>query len=286
MKQTTEQRPSRTFVLATAGFIIIALAVGVCRSIVLLQQYNQHPKTPIRTSLPKISVEEPIPAQKPVEANFDQKLTVEAVKLTIPDAVIPPVENGLAPVISRLPTNQNVVFLGIDDGANKESFELEMMKQNHVKASLFLSDLFIHNNPTFFQAFTQNGSVIENHSVSHVNLTTLTYEQQKQEICGESDIQYEQFGRRPTLFRPPGGDYNSDTQRAAADCGMKAVVLWAAKANGGSMQYQTGDALRPGDIVLMHFRPEFKNDMNAFLAAEKAANLRTELLEDWLPAAN
>lgn len=85
-------------------------------------------------------------------------------------------------------------------------------------------------------------------------------------------------------MRPPGGNYNKDTPRAAAACGMKAVVQWIAKANGGSMQYQIGHGLRAGDIVLMHFRPEFKSDMQAFLDAEKAAGLHTELLEDWLPA--
>jgi len=69
-------------------------------------------------------------------------------------------------------------------------------------------------------------------------------------------------------------------RQAAYDCGMKAVVTWIAKANGGSMQYQIGDKLRAGDIVLMHFRPEFKSDLQAFVDAEKAAGLHTELLED------
>jgi hypothetical protein len=64
---------------------------------------------------------------------------------------------------------------------------------------------------------------------------------------------------------------------------MKAIVTWVAKANGGSMQYQTGVRLHPGDIVLMHFRPEFKDDMNAFIEAQQASGLRTDLLENWLP---
>ena len=48
------------------------------------------------------------------------------------------------------------------------------------------------------------------------------------------------------------------------------------------MQYQVGHSLRAGDIVLMHFRPEFAKDMKAFVDAETAAGLHTELLEDWL----
>lgn len=203
----------------------------------------------------------------------------------IQDVSVPPVINGLAPLIINIPTTQKVVFLGIDDGAYKQPFEISLLRQNHVKASLFLSNLFIKDKPDFFTGFIPNGSLIENHSVNHRMLSRLTYAEQKREICDEADLQQQQFGRRPILFRPPGGDYNQNTQRAAAACGMKAVVLWISKANGGSMQYQVGSKLQPGDIVLMHFRPEFAKDFQAFVEAEKAAGLHTELLEDWLPAA-
>src|SRR5260221_13301342 len=64
-------------------------------------------------------------------------------------------------VISRLETKEPVVFLGIDDGGNKEAFELQMMKDNGIKASLFLADLFIRNNPAFFKDFICEGSLIE-----------------------------------------------------------------------------------------------------------------------------
>jgi len=198
------------------------------------------------------------------------------------DVTIPPIQNGFAPVISNLNTKEPVVFLGIDDGANKQSFELQLMKNNNIKASLFLANRFISDNPSFFKDFMSEGSQIEDHTMDHKLLPALTYNQQKQEICDEADLFTKEYGRRPILFRPPGGSYNQDTQKAAADCGMKAVVIWVAKANGGSMQYQVGHSLRPGDIVLMHFRPEFQKDMQAFISAEKAAGLHTELLEDWL----
>ena len=203
---------------------------------------------------------------------------------SLPDYTIPPVTNGVAPVISRIPTHRSVVFLGIDDGGTKQVSELTMMKDNNVKASLFLADIFIHDNPLFFKSFIDEGSLIEDHSVSHnTSMSKLSYDAQVKEICGQADNELALYGRRPILFRPPGGDYNHDTQRAAATCGMKAVVQWIAKANGGSMQYQVGNKLKPGDIVLMHFRPEFKSDMQAFLDAQNSAGLHTELLEDWLP---
>lgn len=199
-----------------------------------------------------------------------------------PDVYIPKITNGLAPAIRRLDTKQKVVFLGIDDGAYKNPKVIEIMKKNKIRSSMFLADRFINDNRDFFKDLIPLGSKIENHTLNHKLLSQLPYEEQKTEICGMADLEEKVYGRRPVLFRPPGGDYNTDTQRAAADCGMKAVVLWIAKANGGSMQYQGDKKLHPGDIVLMHFRPEFEQDMQAFVDAQNAAGLKTVLLDRWI----
>ena len=221
-------------------------------------------------------VRSPAPINNPTADSYVQPQELP------PDYTIPPITNGFAPLLTTIPTKQSVVFLGIDDGQVKLPIDLPIMQHYHIKASLYLANHLIEDNPNYFKKFVTAGSFVENHSVSHIQLSKLSYNQQRKEICDEADLQAQQFGRRPVLFRPPYGDYNRDTQRAAADCGMKAVVLWIAKANGGSMQYQIGDHLRPGDIVLMHFRSEFAQDLQAFADAEKAAGLHTVLLEDWL----
>lgn len=218
----------------------------------------------------------PVVIQEPVKSKADTVLA--------PDYSMPPIANGLAPVVYKLPTEQKVVFLGIDDGAFKDQTVVDIMTENNIKASLFLSQNTISNNPDFFKKLVDLGSVVENHTIRHGTKmsTDETYDQQKAEICGMSDYVELHYGRRPTLFRPPGGAYSDSLRQAAADCGMKAVVTWVAKANGGSMQYQIGDKLRPGDIVLMHFRPEFAQDMKAFVDAMNTSGLHTALLEDAL----
>ncbi|HSW77492.1 MAG TPA: polysaccharide deacetylase family protein [Candidatus Chromulinivoraceae bacterium] len=260
-------RRKRHVFLFVAGLVVIVAIASV-----LWPMFN-HSGTPPVTNVPQKQVQ-------PVQP----KQVVSTPVPVVHDVLIPPVVNGYAPVISRIDTKEPVVFLGIDDGANKQAFELQMMKDNNIKASLFLADSFIHSNPGFFKDFMGEGSLIEDHTVDHKDLALMSYESQKQEICDQADKELQYYGRRPIIMRPPGGNYNKDTPRAAAACGMKAVVQWIAKANGGSMQYQIGHGLRAGDIVLMHFRPEFKSDMQSFLDAEKAAGLHTELLEDWLPS--
>jgi peptidoglycan/xylan/chitin deacetylase (PgdA/CDA1 family) len=188
----------------------------------------------------------------------------------------------LAPVVARVNTAEPVVFLTIDDGAYRAPFELPALQLHGIKATLFLVNSVVHRSVPFFQAFVAAGNPVENHTLSHRDLSQLSYAEQVNEICGEADLQQQQFGVRPTLFRPPYGAYNDDTRRAAAACGMRAVVTWVAQIVDGKVQYQLATHLRPGDIVLMHFRPEFRADLDAFVTAMHAAGLRTELLENWL----
>lgn len=218
---------------------------------------------------------------KPLSArNIPVKTTPEPK----PDYQIPPVEAGMAPLVYKLPTSQNIVFLGIDDGVYKDQSIVDLMYQHNIKASLFLSKGSMGKNPEFFKQLIEQGSYIENHTISHdVNMTrTKNYEQQKFEICSMADYELVNYGRRPKLFRPPGGDYSDTMLRAAADCGMRAVVTWVAEAKGGVMYYQDDNKLHPGDIVLMHFRPEFKADLEAFIGAMNASGLHTALMEDAL----
>ena len=210
-------------------------------------------------------------------AKTDQAVTnqVSKKKLIIP-------KSDLAPVYYKINTAENVVFLGMDDGLVKNNDAIVYMRDNNIKATLFLNDPTIVSNYDYFNKLIANGSMIENHTVNHPNLTKMTYDQQKKEICAASDRAEKIFGKRPTLFRPPYGAYNDDTRRAVVSCGMNAIIHWHAKADGGKMQYQDGNKLLPGDIVLMHFRPKIMDDLKAFQKARTDAGLEVVLLEDWL----
>ncbi|MFZ1812551.1 MAG: polysaccharide deacetylase family protein [Candidatus Saccharimonadales bacterium] len=276
----------RTFTVVLCALIIAGLA-GVAGWYISTTQYtamlsssdNRHQKTLSDLTLQLNQVgEHEVEVQtqlKQLKQEYEHHATVSMS--------IPPITNGLAPVISRISTTEPVVFLGIDDGSYKDQKVIDLLKANNIKATLFLSDLFIHNNPDFFKQIIAQGSLIENHTLSHdTKMSTKSFEYQTAEICGMSTTIEHDYGRKPYLFRPPGGAYTATTQQAAASCGMRAIVNWIAKANGGSMQYQIGHELRPGDIVLMHFRPEFADDLAAFVKARDAAGLHTELLEDWI----
>src|SRR6266550_554376 len=125
-----------------------------------------------------------------------------AEPIFIPDYQLPSAQSGFAPVIYRVPTFQPVVFLTIDDCVFRHPEALALLKENHIKATLFLVNDIIAADPGYFANLAQGtGSVIENHTVDHKLLTHLNYDQQKQEICGNAEGFAKQFGKRPRLFR-------------------------------------------------------------------------------------
>ncbi|MET4924640.1 polysaccharide deacetylase family protein [Streptomyces sp. PSRA5] len=161
----------------------------------------------------------------------------------------------LPPVFTTVPTKEKIVFLTIDDGAEKDPELLRMMDELKIPYSAFLSDYVISDNYAYFKKMQARGVSLHNHTLTHPYLPGLSYEEQKREICGQQDKIRKQYGKRPELFRPPYGNYNAGTLRAAKSCGVKAVPLWSSEAFPDHMEWREWDRdLHPGDIVLTHFR--------------------------------
>ncbi|MER7758833.1 polysaccharide deacetylase family protein [Streptomyces sp. NPDC097619] len=162
---------------------------------------------------------------------------------------------GLPPVFTTVPTKDKVVFLTIDDGAEKDPEFLRMMQELQIPYTAFLSDYLVRHDYPYFKKMQDAGVTLNNHTLNHRYLPALSYEKQRQEICGMQDTIQKQFGKRPTVFRPPYGNYNEDTLRAAKSCGVKSVPLWNAEVFPDRMDWREWDRdLHPGDIILSHFR--------------------------------
>ncbi|WP_425580242.1 polysaccharide deacetylase family protein [Streptomyces polychromogenes] len=164
-------------------------------------------------------------------------------------------QDELPPVFTTVPTEDKVVFLTVDDGAEKDPEFIRMMQELKIPYTAFLSDYLVRDNYPYFKEMQAAGVTLNNHTLNHRYMPGLNYEQQREEICGQQDTIQKQFGARPRLFRPPYGNYNQDTLRAAKSCGIKAVPLWNAEAFPNRMDYREWDRdLHPGDIILTHFR--------------------------------
>ncbi|MFB7652199.1 MULTISPECIES: polysaccharide deacetylase family protein [unclassified Streptomyces] len=162
---------------------------------------------------------------------------------------------GLPPVFTTIPTKEKIVFLTIDDGAEKDRAFLRMMSELKIPYTVFLTDEEIKDDYGYFKKMQARGVTLNNHTLSHPYLPGLSYAEQKREICGMQDVMEKRYGKRPVLFRPPFGNYNRDTLRAAKSCGIEYAPIWSEEVFVDHWEYREWDReLHPGDIVLTHFR--------------------------------
>ncbi|WP_338932940.1 polysaccharide deacetylase family protein [Streptomyces netropsis] len=161
---------------------------------------------------------------------------------------------GLIPAITRVPTTDNVVFLTIDDGTEKDPQFAAMARELGVPFSAFVTDSAIRDDYGYYRDLHAHGHAIHNHTLTHPQLTQLEPEDQHAQICGQQDILQHEFGTRPALFRPPFGDFDRDTLVIARECGVRVAPLWSEEAFPDRLEYRRGDRkLHPGDIILTHF---------------------------------
>ncbi|MFD0272500.1 polysaccharide deacetylase family protein [Kitasatospora sp. NPDC127111] len=161
------------------------------------------------------------------------------------------------PVFSEVKTTDKVVFITIDDGAEKDPKFVEMLTDLKVPVSMFLTRDIVKDNYGYFKPLQALGNHVQNHTVDHPVMSKIPPEKQKSEICDAQSALTQQYGAAPLLFRPPFGDgANTPTLNGSVQqCGPRAIVLWRESMQIHDMQYQAADKkLRPGDIILAHFR--------------------------------
>ncbi|MEV0613153.1 polysaccharide deacetylase family protein [Nonomuraea sp. NPDC050404] len=216
-----------------------------------------------------------------------------------------PRTGGLPPVISSIPTKRKVVFLTIDDGWEQDPGFLRQVREQRIPITAFAMRDAVEAEGTpdesggearyvgagkwgYFRQLRDAGVPVENHTLTHPNLRLLGYAAQRREICGSSQLIKKELGTRPALFRPPFGNYDTDTLRAAKSCGMSSVLLWTASVQpGGKIAYQVPDKrLRPGDILLLHFRPNLARDFRILVKKIKRRGYELGNLQAYLDAAD
>ncbi|HKT02594.1 MAG TPA: polysaccharide deacetylase family protein [Rugosimonospora sp.] len=199
------------------------------------------------------------------------------VRITLPTG------GPYAPIYHRLPVTQPVAFLTMDDGLVRLPQAIQLMRAAHIPFTMFLIAPVAASDPPFFQQLEATGGVVEDHTITHPILRGKSYAFQHNEICGAIPTLVHTFGRHPEFFRPPYGDYDQTTLKAVHDCGLKAAFYWSETVNDGKVFYQTSlHRISAGDIILMHFRPRFVDDVLAALKAIHDAGLTPALLEDYL----
>ena len=151
-------------------------------------------------------------------------------------------------------------------GADKTIPIMDILDQYNVKTTFFLVGGWVDKYPDMVQEIHRRGHEIGNHSDTHAHMSKLSEQGIRDELRIMSDKVEKLTGVRPTLFRPPYGDYNDRVIRVSRLEGYEAVQ-WSID----SLDWKdrgTQDIIKQctyrvdnGDIVLFH------NDSNDIVNA-------------------
>lgn len=97
------------------------------------------------------------------------------------------------------------------DAAYGDEFTLDILDtldKYNVKSTFFLVGFWVDKFPNQVEEIYKRGHEIGNHSSTHPNMSTLTKEQMIKELMDTDKKIKDITGIKPTLFRPPFGDYN------------------------------------------------------------------------------
>ncbi len=151
-------------------------------------------------------------------------------------------------------------------GADKTIAILDILDKYNVKTTFFLVGSWVDKYPDMLREIVARGHEIGNHSDSHPHMSQLTEDSIRKELRMMSDKVEKLTGVRPTLFRPPYGDYNNRVISVARAEGYEAVqwsidsLDWKDRGTADIIK-QCTYRVEPGDIVLFH------NDSNDIVNA-------------------
>ncbi|MGW5476148.1 polysaccharide deacetylase family protein [Streptomyces sp. NPDC004008] len=161
-------------------------------------------------------------------------------------------DERLPPVLDRVPTHDKVVFLTYDEGVANDPRFIDMIRELRLPVSVFLTDSSMRPGYARVSRLRAAGAVIQNQALHDVVLRGRPYDEQRAEICGQRDRLKARLGVPTRLLRPPQGRYDRTTLEAAADCGIKALILWRPVSGLGAGRRGRGVTPHSGDVLLAH----------------------------------
>jgi peptidoglycan/xylan/chitin deacetylase (PgdA/CDA1 family) len=152
--------------------------------------------------------------------------------------------------------NAKKVALTFDDGPHPKYTQqlLDGLKERNVKVTFFIIGKNAEKNPDIVKNIYADGHLIGNHTYSHVQLKTLSKENQCLEITKTNELLYNITGEYPQFIRPTFGEWDK-----RLECGMDMIpVLWSVDTldwtteNVGKIVKKGTKNIKDGDIILMH----------------------------------
>lgn len=178
-----------------------------------------------------------------------------------------------ASLFYQVPTDEPVVFITIDDGYFTDPLADAFVQSTPIPVTQFLTyyaassgaypppssgDGLAHVEALrLYQTGTADQRRVGCHQKEHLDYRGQSVADQQKAMTDAADWLGgpDMFNGRPRLFRPPYGQYDTNTLEAAYNASMPKLVLWTWAFERSSLQLANeygSPRLRAGDIVLLH----------------------------------
>ena len=155
--------------------------------------------------------------------------------------------------------DQNMLSISFDAAWGNEDTQqlIDIMGRYGIKATFFVVGDWVERYPDSVKALHEAGHEIMNHSNSHAHLPRLSTQAVIDDLNACNDKIEAVTGVRPTLIRPPYGDYDDNSIRAIRSMGME-PIQWDVDSldwkdlSAADITKRVTSRVCPGSIVLFH----------------------------------
>lgn len=127
-----------------------------------------------------------------------------------------------------MPKDKKTMYLTFDEGYENgyTTKILDALKEKDCKAVFFVTLPYVEQNPDLIKRMIDEGHTVGNHSVHHKSLPTLKPVEIISEITELHNYMVENYNYQMTLFRPPMGEWSTQTLVITKKLGYK-TVFWS-----------------------------------------------------------
>lgn len=190
--------------------------------------------------------------------------------------------------------DEKILYLTFDEGSNKTYLPeiVDVLNKNNIKATFFLCQRYMKNNPDLIKKMVKSGHSIGNHTVNHDPMPTYAtranFSKYLSELIGVEKTFKKITGKNMDhIYREPSGNYSLRTLTILKDLGYK-TYFWSAAYRDWEKNLTKEEALKEmishvhnGAIFLLH--PVSEGNylaLESFIEVMKAQGYKFDLVKN------
>ncbi len=134
---------------------------------------------------------------------------------------------------------------------------LEELDRHNVKCTWFAVEFWVEKYPQYAKKIVDRGHELGTHSKTHPYMSKLNEGQVRDELISSSSAIEKTTGIKPTLFRPPYGDYNNTLIEVSLELGLY-PIQWDVDSldwknlSATELSLRVINGVKEGSIILCH----------------------------------